>query len=242
VISMAHGARDFPGVNWVLLALTTPVVVWSGRSFFEGAWRAFRHHAADMNTLVAIGVGTAYVYSVVATVFAERVMAATGRHPDVYFEAAAVIVALVLVGRVLEERAKGRTGAAIRRLMDLQPATARLLRDGREVEVPVEEVRVGDLVAVRPGERVPLDGTLVEGASAVDESMISGEPLPVEKHVGDAVIGATVNRTGAFTFRVSRTGQSTTLAQIVRLVREAQGRKAPIQRLADTVSGIFVPT
>ncbi len=241
VISMAHGALDFPGVNGVLLALTTPVVVWAGRSFFEGAWRAFRHHAADMNTLVALGVGTAYAYSVVATVFDEQIMAATGRHPDVYFEAAAVIVTLILVGRVIEERAKGRTGAAIRRLMDLQPATARLLRDGREVEVPVEEVRVGDLVAVRPGERVPLDGTLTEGASAVDESMISGEPLPVEKHVGDAVIGATVNRTGAFTFRVSRTGQSTTLAQIVRLVREAQGRKAPIQRLADTVSGIFVP-
>ena len=242
VISMAHGALDFPGVRWVLLALTTPVVAWSGRAFFTGAWRAFRHHAADMNTLVALGVGTAYGYSVAATVFAEPIMAATGRHPDVYFEAAAVIVTLLLVGRVLEERAKGKTGAAIRRLLDLQPATARVVRDGRETEVPVAEVRVGDLVAVRPGERVPLDGTLVEGASAVDESMISGEPLPVEKHAGDAVTGATVNRTGAFTFRVSRTGAQTTLAQIVRLVREAQGRKAPIQRLADTVAGVFVPS
>ncbi len=242
VLSMAHGALDFPGIRWVLFALTTPVVVWAGRSFFTGAWRAFRHHAADMNTLVALGVGTAYTYSVAATVFAEPIMAATGRHPDVYFEAAAVIVTLILVGRVLEERAKGKTGAAIRRLLDLQPAVARVVRDGRETEVPVEEVRVGDLVAVRPGERIPLDGTLVEGASAVDESMISGEPLPVEKHVGDTVTGATVNRTGAFTLRVSRTGDQTTLAQIVRLVREAQGRKAPIQRLADTVAGIFVPT
>jgi Cu+-exporting ATPase len=242
VLSMAHGALDFPGMRWLMLVLTTPVVVWAGASFFTGAWRAFRHHAADMNTLVALGVGTAYAYSVVATLAPELWLRTTGQMPDVYFEAAAVIVTLILLGRTLEERAKGQTGAAVRKLIGLQPDTARVVREGGEVEVPVIDVAVGEVVAVRPGERIPLDGTLIDGASAVDESMLTGEPLPVEKRPGDTVIGATVNRTGAFTFRVSRTGRSTTLAQIVRLVREAQGRKAPIQRLADTVAGIFVPT
>ncbi|MEM1042613.1 MAG: heavy metal translocating P-type ATPase [Bacteroidota bacterium] len=240
VLSMAHGALDFPGMRWLMLALTTPVVVWAGAGFFAGAWRSLRHRAADMNTLVALGVGTAYGTSVVATL-APGLWSSAGQRPDVYFEAAAVIVTLILLGRLLEARAKGKTGAAIPRLMNLQPETARVVRGGRETEVPVAEVCVGDQVAVRPGERVPLDGTVIEGASAVDESMLTGEPLPVEKRPGDAVTGATVNRTGAFTLRVSRTGAGTTLAQIVRLVREAQGRKAPIQRLADTVSGVFVP-
>ncbi|MDX1418427.1 MAG: heavy metal translocating P-type ATPase [Rubricoccaceae bacterium] len=241
VLAMSHGALDFPGSRLVQLLLTTPVVVWAGRGFFGGAWKALRHRAADMNTLVALGVGTAYGYSVVATLAPGLFMSAMGRHPDVYFEAAAVIVTLILAGRVLEERAKGKTGAAIRRLMDLQPEEARVVRDGREAEVPVAEVAVGELVAVRPGERVPLDGTVTEGASAVDESMLTGEPLPVEKRPGDAVVGGTVNRTGAFRLRVTRTGRSTTLAQIVRLVREAQSRKAPIQALADRVAGVFVP-
>ena len=241
VLAMAHGALDFPGSRLVQLLLTTPVVLWAGQGFFGGAWRALRHRAADMNTLVALGVGTAYGYSAFATLFPGPLMAATGLHPDVYFEAAAVIVTLILVGRVLEERARGKTGAAVRRLMDLQPAVARVVRGGAEVEVPVSEVAVGEVVAVRPGERVPLDGTVVEGASAVDESMLTGEPLPVEKRPGEAVVGGTVNRTGAFRFRVTRTGRSTTLAQIVRLVREAQARKAPIQALADRVAGVFVP-
>ncbi len=240
VLSMAHGAIDFPGMRGLMLALTTPVVAWAGAGFFAGAWRALRHRAADMNTLVALGVGTAYGTSVVATL-APGLWARAGQRPEVYFEAAAVIVTLLLLGRLLEERAKGKTGAAIRRLVDLQPETARVVRDGQETDVPVAEVALGETVVVRPGERVPLDGTLVEGASAVDESMLTGEPLPVEKRPGDAVTGATVNRTGAFTFRVTRTGEGTTLAQIVRLVREAQGRKAPIQRLADTVAGVFVP-
>ncbi|HMB90179.1 MAG TPA: heavy metal translocating P-type ATPase [Rhodothermales bacterium] len=240
VISMAHGVLDFPGVRWVLLALTTPVVVWAGRPFFAGAWRALRHHAADMNTLVALGVGAAYGYSVVATVF-PQVFAALGRMPDVYFEAAAVIVTLILMGRLLEARAKGRTSAAIEKLLDLQAPTARVKRDGKTIEVPVEEVRVGNRVVVRPGEKVPVDGRIVDGASAVDESMLTGEPLPVDKHVGDTVVGGTINRTGAFVVEVTRTGQDTTLQQIVKLVREAQGRKAPIQHLADRVAGIFVP-
>ncbi|MDX1545750.1 MAG: copper-translocating P-type ATPase, partial [Rhodothermales bacterium] len=238
VLSMAHGALDFPGMKWVLLALTTPVVVWAGEE--GGAWRAFRHHAADMNTLVALGVGAAYAYSLVATV-APGLFSAAGRTPDLYFEAAAVIVTLILMGRLLEARAKGRTSAAIEKLLDLQAETARVERGGAVVEVPVEDVRVGERVVVRPGERVPVDGRVVEGASAVDESMITGEPLPVDKHVGDAVVGGTVNRTGAFVAEVARIGGDTTLQQIVRLVREAQGRKAPIQRLADRVAGIFVP-
>ncbi len=241
VLSMAHGALDFAGMRWVMLALTTPVVVWAGAPFFAGAWRSLRHRATDMNTLVALGVGAAYGYSALATLAPGLWVRTTGAVPEVYFEAAAVIVTLILLGRRLEERAKRQTGAAVRALIGLQPETARVRRDGREVEVPVADVAVGDVLVVRPGERVPLDGTVTEGASAVDESMLTGEPLPVEKRPGDAVTGATLNRTGAFAFRVTRTGEGTTLAQIVRLVREAQGRKAPIQRLADTVAGVFVP-
>ena len=240
VISMAHGALHFAGVHWVLLALTTPVVLWAGRTFFTGAWRAFRHHAADMNTLVALGVGSAYGYSVVATV-APQWFAALGRAPDVYFEAAAVIVTLILMGRMLEARATGQTGAAIEKLLGLQAQTARVQRGTRIVEVPISQVRPTDRVVVRPGEKIPVDGVVVEGASAVDESMITGEPLPVDKHEGDTVVGGTINRTGAFVVEVTRIGADTTLQQIVRLVREAQGRKAPIQRLADTVAGVFVP-
>ncbi|NBC17838.1 MAG: heavy metal translocating P-type ATPase, partial [Bacteroidetes bacterium] len=240
VISMAHGALDFPGVDGVLFALTTPVVLWAGQSFFTGAWNALRHRTADMNTLVALGVGAAYGYSVVATV-APQVFEAAGRTPDVYFEAAAVIITFILLGRVLEARAKGRTSAAIEKLLDLEADTARVQRDGTTVEVPLDAVQVGDRAVVRPGERVPIDGIVQEGASAVDESMITGEPLPVDKQVGDTVVGGTINRTGAFVFQVTRTGQDTTLQQIVRLVRDAQGRKAPIQRLADRVAGIFVP-
>jgi len=240
VISMAHGALDVRGVRWILLALTTPVVVWAGRAFFAGAWRALRHRAADMNTLVALGVGSAYGYSVVATLFPAW-FAGLGRMPDVYYEAAAVIVTLILMGRMLEAHATGQTGAAIEKLLGLQARTARIQCGEQVVEVPVGQVRVGDRVVVRPGEQVPVDGVVVEGASAVDESMITGEPLPVDKHEGDTVVGATINRTGAFVVRVTRIGQDTTLQQIVRLVREAQGRKAPIQRLADKVAGIFVP-
>lgn len=240
VISMAHGALDFMGVHWVLFALTTPVVVWAGQPFFTRAWNALRHRAADMNTLVALGVGSAYGYSVIATVFPGW-FAALGRMPDVYFEAAAVIVTLILMGRLLEERAKGRTSAAIEKLLGLQAKTAHVQRDGAIVEIPIEQVGIDDQVIVRPGEHIPVDGIILEGASAVDESMITGEPLPVDKQEGDAVVGGTVNQTGAFVVQVTRIGQDTTLQQIIRLVREAQGRKAPIQRLADKVAGVFVP-
>ncbi len=240
VFILSMGGITFTGSNWVQLALATPVVFWAGRPFFTGAWRAFQHHAADMNTLIAVGTAAAYGYSVVATV-APGLFEAAGQMPHVYFEPAATIVTLILTGRLLEERAQGRASAAIERLMDLRPDTARVVREGREEDVPVEQVRVGETVRVRPGEKVPLDGEIVEGASAVDESMVTGEPLPVDKEAGDEVVGATVNRTGSFVFRVTRAGEDTTLQQIIRLVREAQGPKPPIQRLADVVSGYFVP-
>lgn len=241
IISMAHGALDFPGVHLVLFLLTTPVVLWSGYPFFAGAFRLLKYRTADMNTLVALGVGSAYIYSTAVTFFPRFFVEATGQMPAVYFEAAAVIVTLILMGRLLEARAKKKTSEAIEKLVALQPPTARRLRNGIEEEIAVEQIKSGDRILVRPGERIALDGRLLEGASAVDESVITGEPLPVDKHPGDIVVGGTLNRTGAFVFEVTRTGQDTTLQQIVRLVRDAQGRKAPIQRLADVVAGIFVP-
>ncbi|HYY58568.1 MAG TPA: heavy metal translocating P-type ATPase, partial [Pyrinomonadaceae bacterium] len=254
LIAMSHGrvpALDFPGVNWLQLALTTPVVFYSGLQFYRGAWAAFRHRAADMNTLIAVGTGAAYLYSVAATISpgffgrgAGDVMPGMGdaqMTPPVYFEAAGVIIALILLGRLLESRAKGRTSDAIRRLMGLQAKTARIVRGGAEMDVPVEEVVSGDIVLVRPGEKIPVDGEVVDGASAVDESMLTGESLPVEKHRGDEVFGATINKTGSFKFRATRVGKETALQQIVKMVQDAQGSRAPIARLADIVSGIFTP-
>ena len=253
VIAMSHGRvawLDFPGVNWLQLALTTPVVFYSGWQFYRGAWAAFRHRAADMNTLIAIGTGAAYLYSIAATIapglFARAAgesMAAMDGRPmvPVYFEAASVIIALIVLGRMLESRAKGQTTAAIRRLLDLQAKTARVVRDGREMDIPVEEVVPGDTVIVRPGERIPVDGAVTDGSSAVDESMLTGESLPVEKHAGDEVFGATINKTGSFRFEATKVGRDTALQQIVKLVQDAQGSKAPIARLADVISGIFTP-
>jgi Cu+-exporting ATPase len=249
-MAMSHGRvrwLDFPGAVWVQLALTTPVVLYCGAQFFRGAWAAFRHRAADMNTLIAVGTGTAYLYSVAATFFPRFFLAAgngmgeMGMRPPVYYEAAAVITALLLMGRMLESRAKGRTSDAIRRLMGLQAKTARVVRGGAETDIPVEEVVPGDVVVVRPGEKVPVDGTVTEGASAVDESMLTGESIPVEKSPGHEVFGATLNRTGSFRFRATKVGKDTALQQIVRLVQDAQGQKAPIARLADVISGIFTP-
>ncbi|HET6361387.1 MAG TPA: heavy metal translocating P-type ATPase [Gemmatimonadota bacterium] len=233
-----HGWPILP--PWLQLVLATPILAFSGRHFFVGAWKGLRHRSADMNTLVATGTGAAYAYSAVATL-APEVFRSAGIEPHVYFEAAATIVTLILLGTWLEVRAKGRTGEAIRALLGLQPDTARLRRGGVEVEVPVAEVRVGDVVVVRPGERVPVDGELIEGRSAVDESMLTGESMPVEKGPGAEVIGATMNRSGSFAFRATRVGSETALARIVRLVKEAQGSKAPVQRLADLVAAYFVP-
>src|ERR1044071_9729175 len=257
VIAMSHGRigfLDFAGVNWLQLALKTPVVFYSGWQFYRGAWAAFRHRAADMNTLIAVGTGAAYLYSIAATLapnfFSGRAnagemagMSRTGvaSMTPVYFEAASVIIALILLGRLLESRAKGRTGDAIRRLIGLQPKTARVVRDGKEIDIAVEEVVPGDVIVVRPGEKIPVDGVVEDGASAVDESMLTGESLPVEKTRGDEVFGATLNKTGSFRFKATKVGKDTALQQIVKLVAEAQGSKAPIARTADVISGIFTP-
>jgi Cu+-exporting ATPase len=232
-------------ISWALLALTLGVMAWAGRHFYARAWAAFRHHAADMNTLVAVGTGAAFLYSAVATV-APGLFTRAGLSPDVYYEAVVIIIALILTGNAFEARAKRQTSAALRALAQLQPKTARVLRptpDGgqAEVDLPVEAVRQGDVVLVRPGERVPVDGEVVSGESAVDESMLTGESLPVKKGAGDRVIGGTINRTGAFRYQATTLGEGSVLAQIVRLMRDAQGSRAPIQRLADRISAVFVP-
>ncbi|MEW5930245.1 MAG: heavy metal translocating P-type ATPase [Gemmatimonadota bacterium] len=227
-------------LSWGLLLLTLGVMAWAGRHFYTRAWAAFRHHSADMNTLVAVGTGAAFLYSVLATV-APGFFLARGVAPDVYYEAVVFIISLILLGNALEARAKRQTSSALRALVQLQPKTARVVRDGVEADVPVEEVRAGDVVVVRPGERVPVDGEVVSGSSAVDESMLTGESLPVKKEPGDRVIGATINKTGAFRLRATTLGADSMLAQIVRLMRDAQGSRAPIQRLADRISAVFVP-
>jgi Cu+-exporting ATPase len=226
--------------RYLLLALTLPVVGWAGRHFYTRAWSGFRHHSADMNTLIAVGTGAAFLFSVGATL-ADDWLSAHGVEPQVYYEAVTWIIALVLLGNLLESRAKGRTSGALRRLIGLRPSTARVVREGREQELALNQLRVDDEVVVRPGEKIPADGVILEGASYVDESMLTGEPLPVFRGPGDRVIGATLNRNGAFHFRVARVGEETVLSQIIRLVQEAQGSKAPIQRLADRISAVFVP-
>jgi Cu+-exporting ATPase len=227
-------------LSWGLLLLTLGVMAWAGRHFYVRAWSALRHRSADMNTLVAVGTGAAFLFSAAATI-APGFFLARGVAPDVYYEAVVIIIALILTGNTFEARAKGRTAAALRSLVALQPRTARVLRGDQETDVPVEDVRGGDTVAVRPGERIPVDGELLSGGSAVDESMLTGESRPVEKGPGDRVIGGTINRTGAFRYRATSLGQTSVLAQIVRLMREAQGSRAPIQKLADRISGVFVP-
>jgi len=225
---------------WLQLMLTAPVQFWCGASFYVNAWKALKRHTATMDTLVAIGTGAAYLYSLFPTFFPGWFIA-QGLRPDVYYEAAAVIITLILLGRLLENRAKGQTSEAIRKLIGLQAKTARVIRNGREVDVPIAEVVLGDIVLVRPGEKIPVDGEIVDGSSTIDESMVTGESVPVKKQPGDEVIGATINKTGSFKFRATRVGKDTFLAQIVKLVQQAQGSKAPIQRLADQVTGWFVP-
>jgi P-type Cu+ transporter len=242
--SMHHWLPWSPGIlrnPWVLLLLTTPVQFWVGAHFYRGAWAALRHKTSDMNTLIAVGTSAAYFYSLVMTI-APEFFQARGIAPAVHYETAAVIITLILLGRLLEAMAKGRTSQAMKRLMGLRAKTARVVRSGTETDIPVDEVRIGDLVVVRPGEKIPVDGVVREGSSAVDESMLTGESLPVDKKPGDPVIGATLNKTGAFRFEATKVGRDTVLAQIIRLVEEAQGSKAPIQRVADYVASIFVPT
>jgi Cu+-exporting ATPase len=228
-------------IRWGLFALAAFILGWAGRRFYTKAWSALLHKTADMNTLVALGTGAAFLYSAASTI-APGFFVAHGIAPDVYFEAAILIVGLVLVGNTLESRAKGQTAVALRRLVQLQPKTAIVLGDGIESSVAVEAIQAGDLILVRPGERIPTDGEVVAGKSSVDESMLTGESLPVEKTVHDRVMGGTVNQNGSLQYRATAIGAGSTLAQIVRLLREAQGTRAPIQRIADQISAIFVPS
>ncbi|MCX7670169.1 MAG: HAD-IC family P-type ATPase, partial [Anaerolineae bacterium] len=239
-VYMPHDAAQVAGMrmawpwfNWLLLVLATPVQFYVGRHYYVGAFKALRNRSANMDVLIALGSSAAYFYSLPVT------FGWLSGH--VYFETAAVIITLIRLGKFLEARAKGRTSEAIKKLMALRPPTARVLRDGREVEVPTDAVRVGDLVIVRPGEKIAVDGVVIEGRSAVDESMLTGESLPVEKGPGDPVIGATLNKLGWLKFEATKVGRETALAQIIRLVEEAQASKAPIQKLADAVSAVFVP-
>jgi P-type Cu+ transporter len=231
---------DTRRIVWSLLGvLSLPVLVWAGSQFFIGMWDALRHRAANMHTLIAIGISAAYAYSVVAVawpgLFPNMALA------EVFWDVTDVVVALVVLGLALEIKAKGRTSQAIKKLIGLQAKTARVVRDGKESDIPVEEVLVNDVVVVRPGEKIPVDGKVIAGSSAVDESMITGESMPIEKQVGDEVIGGTLNKTGSFRFTATKVGKDTALATIIRMVKDAQGSKAPIQRVVDTVSGYFVP-
>ena len=231
---------ELPFRNWILLGLTLPVITWFGREFFQIAWKQARHGTTNMDTLVALGTGAAFLFSLFNTIFPEYLLS-RGITPHVYYEAAAVIISLILLGRYFETRAKSRTSDSIKRLMGLQVKTAKVLRDGEEIEIPVDQVGVDDIVQVRPGEKIPVDGRIVQGYSSVDESMITGEPLPVEKGKGDQVIGATLNKTGSFQIQAEKVGSDTVLSQIIQMVREAQGSKAPVQKLADRIAAIFVP-
>jgi Cu+-exporting ATPase len=224
VLGMLHG------YTWIQLVLTLPVILYAGAPFYVAAWKATRHGAANMNTLISLGTGAAFLYSLGQTV--------RGGH-DVYFEAAAVIIALILLGRTLEARARGRASEAIRRLMDLQPPVARVIRDGQEVQMPVEEVRAGDVLVVRPGERIAVDGQVIDGESAVDEAMLTGESMPVDKGPGAAVYAGTMNRAGALRYQATKVGRGTLLQQMIEMVKQAQGSRAPVARLADVVSGYF---
>jgi Cu+-exporting ATPase len=231
---------SFVGKPYLLWALATPVQFWAGLRFYRGAWGALKHKTSDMNTLIVVGTSVAYFYSMIAVIFPS--LFATGvLELHLYFDTSAAIITLVLLGRFLEARARGQTSEAIKKLIGMQPKTALVIREGEQREIPVEEVQVGDLILVRPGERVPVDGIVHDGYSSIDESMITGESIPVEKKVGDEVIGATINKTGSLEIEASKVGKDTTLAHIVRMVEEAQGSKAPIQRLADVIASYFVP-
>ena len=241
--NLVPGLDEIPArvLHPLFFLLATPVQFWAGRRFYEGAWRVGRHGASDMNTLIAVGTSAAYGYSVVATFVPQVFESVAGLEPAVYFDTAAAIIGLILLGRTLEARAKGQTSEAVRKLIALRPKLARVLEDGEEYEIPIAAVQPGDVVIVKPSEQISVDGEVISGDSAVDESMLTGESLPVEKSEGDAVFGATMNTTGLLHIRATAVGADSALARIIRLVEEAQGSKAPIQRLADSISAVFVP-
>ena len=232
---------DFPGINWWMLVLSLPVLFYSGHAFYVNAWKQAKHFTSNMDTLVALSTSIAFLFSLFNTLY-PQFWYEQGLEPHVYYEAATVIIAFVLVGKLMEEKAKGKTSMAIRKLMGLQPKTARILRDGKEEDILISELKKGDKVSVRPGERVPVDGLIVEGDTFIDESMISGEPIPVEKKLNDKVLAGTINQNGAFVMSAEKVGRETVLAQIIRMVQEAQGSKAPEQRIVDKVTAVFVPT
>ncbi len=248
VVSMFMGAEWFKSfwplntthTSNLLLIITTPVMFISGKRFFIIAWNNIKHYSTDMNTLVAVGTGSAYAYSVISTLFPEVIMSA-GQTPHIYYETASVIITLILLGRLLEHRAKRKTGGAIKQLMGLRPKTATVIENGREVKIEINKLRVGQVVVVRPGEKIPADGIIESGSSAIDESMITGESISIEKTIGSEVIGGTINKTGSFNFVIKAVEKESVLGQIIKMVEEAQGSKAPIQRLVDKVAGIFVP-
>ncbi len=231
---------NVPGVNWWMLLLSLPVILYSGRSFYMNAWKQATQRTSNMDTLVALSTSIAFLFSLFNTFYPEF-WYSRGLEPHVYYEAATVIIAFVLVGKLMEEKAKGKTSTAIRKLMGLQPRTARVVKDGREEDILIAELQIGDQVSVRPGEQIPVDGTIADGETFIDESMISGEPIPVEKKQGDKVLAGTINQNGAFTMTAQKVGKNTVLAQIIRMVQEAQGSKAPVQRIVDKVTAVFVP-
>jgi Cu+-exporting ATPase len=235
-----HHFGDRTVVNYILFLLTTPVMFYGGGKFFRSFLAGIRHLSADMNTLIAIGTGSAYLYSVVAT-FIPSVFTSIGRTPDVYYETSAVIITLILLGRLLEARARAQTTTAIKKLSSLQPKTATLVKDGEEITVQVKDIKPGDIVLVKPGERIPVDGIIIEGFASVDESVITGESMPVEKKPGDSVIGSTLNKAGSFKFRVTNVGKDTVFSKIIQLVKDSLASKPPIQKLADKVASVFVP-
>ncbi|HEY6103913.1 MAG TPA: HAD-IC family P-type ATPase, partial [bacterium] len=236
---LPRGSENLRYLWMVMGVLSFAVLSYSGSQFFTGMWGSLRNRRANMHTLIAFGTGVAWIYSTIAVLFPQIFPEAA--MTEVYYDVTVVVTALVVLGLAMEIKAKGRTSEAIKKLIGLQAKTARVVRDGREVDLPVEEVTVGDVVIVRPGEKIPVDGVVLTGGSAVDESMITGESIPVEKHEGDEVIGATINRTGAFRFRATKVGSDTALANIIRMVQDAQATKVPIQRIVDVVSGYFTP-
>lgn len=240
VVVLGMFFMDAPYANYIMMALSAPVVFWLGRSYFINAWKQMRHGKANMDTLVALSTGIAFLFSAFNTLY-PQFWHSRGLHPHVYFEAAAVVIAFISLGKLLEERAKSNTSSALKKLMGLQPKTVRVIEDNTEREMPIASVRVGQLLLVRPGEKIPVDGRVESGQSYVDESMISGEPVPVNKQAGEAVFAGTINQKGSFRFRADKVGGDTILAQIIRMVQEAQGSKAPVQKLVDKIAGIFVP-
>ena len=230
----------FPGISYILLVISLPVFYF-GRNFYINAWKQLKQKSSNMDTLVALSTSIAFLFSLFNTFF-PQFWIERGLEPHVYYEASTMIIAFVLTGKLMEEKAKGKTSSAIRKLMGLQPQTARVIRNGKEEEIRIALLQIGDLISVHPGEKIPVDGSVTKGNSFIDESMISGEPIPVEKKPGDKVLAGTINQTGAFILCAEKVGSATVLAQIIRMVQEAQGSKAPVQRMVDKVTSIFVPT